>query len=132
MIQNNTKYKKVMVVDDNEVDRYIAEEMINSFPFAEEVVLKESAKSALEYLKQFIDDPDKLPEMIFLDIRMPEIDGFGFLKEYEKLAESIRKKCIIMMLSSSLNKEDEQKALSNEYVKRFLTKPLDYDQLGLL
>ena len=132
MQENKIKFKTVMVIDDNEVDRYIAEEMINSFPFAYNIILKESAKSALEYLNSSLDDPERIPDLIFLDIRMPEIDGFGFLKEYEKLSETIRKKCIIMMLSSSLNKDDEQMALSNQYVKRFLTKPLDYEKLGQL
>ena len=117
--------KKIMVIDDNEIDRYIAQMNIEGEEFAGEIVLMESAKSGLEYLRSLEMNPDELPEIIFLDIRMPDMDGFGFLEEYNKLPEVIRKKSIIMMLSSSLNPEDHEKANTNEYVSRFLTKPLD-------
>jgi len=123
------RYKKVMVIDDTEIDRYIARTNIQKYAFAEEVICKESAKTALEYLKLFCDQPDELPQLIFLDIRMPEMDGFGFLEEYAKLPDAIKKNCIIMMLTSSLNADDQEKALNNKYVNRFLNKPLSKDKL---
>src|SRR6185295_7058648 len=89
-------YKKVMVIDDNEIDRYIAERYIKKYGFADEVILKESAKQALQYLKANQHRPEELPNLIFLDIRMPEIDGFGFLEQYRELPESLKSNCIIM------------------------------------
>lgn len=124
-MNTKTYCKKIMVIDDNEIDRYIAQMNIEGEEFASDIVLQESAKSALDYLKSLEQTPEELPEIIFLDIRMPDMDGFGFLDEYNKLPEVIRKKSIIMMLSSSLNPEDHEKANTNEYVSRFLTKPLD-------
>jgi len=118
-----------MVIDDNDVDLYIAELCIQHFSFAKELVLQQSARKALDYLLSLKDNPGELPELIFLDIRMPEIDGFGFLDEYEKLPEIIRKKSIIMMLSSSLNEEDHERAAKNKFVDRFLTKPLNKEKL---
>ncbi len=121
--------KKIMVIDDNEIDRYIAQMNVEGEEFATEIILKESAKSGLEYLLSLENNPEDLPEIIFLDIRMPDIDGFGFLDEYNKLPEVIRKKSIIMMLSSSLSPDDHERANGNEYVNRFLTKPLDKKKL---
>jgi len=120
--------QKVMVIDDTQVDRFIAEHNIKKFSFAKEVICKESAKKGLEYLLLFCDHPEELPQLIFLDIRMPEMNGFDFLAEYEKLPEQIRKNCIIMMLSSSLNPDDHEKAKSNKYVSMFLNKPLDKEK----
>ena len=128
----NPHYKKVMIIDDNQVDRYIAESYIKKYNFAGEIVLKDSAKSALEYLESLKNNPDDLPQLIFLDIRMPVLDGFGFLEEYESLPETIKVNCIIMMLSTSLDPEDHEKAKNNKYVNRFLNKPLNREKLETL
>ena len=126
------RYKKIMIIDDNEIDRYIAARNIKKYGFAEEVVLKESANAAIEYLEALGATDEEHPQLIFLDIRMPEKDGFGFLEEYEKLDESIKKNCIIMMLSTSLNPDDHERAKNNKYVSKFLNKPLDKEKLMLV
>jgi CheY-like chemotaxis protein len=126
------KFKKVMVVDDNEIDRYIANRNITKYAFAEEVVTMESSRAALNYLASLKDTPDQLPQLIFLDIRMPEIDGFGFLEEYEKLPDTVKQNCIIMMLTTSLNPTDHERANNNPYVNRFLNKPLDKEKIESL
>jgi CheY-like chemotaxis protein len=127
-----TTYKKVMIVDDTEVDRYVATRNMKKFGFAEEVIAKESAKAALEYLQLFCDNPEDLPQLIFLDIRMPEMDGFDFLAHYEKLPEAVKKNCIIMMLSTSLNPDDHERATNNQYVNQFVNKPLDKEKIATL
>ncbi|MCX6290223.1 MAG: response regulator [Bacteroidetes bacterium] len=128
--QNQTpRYKKVLVIDDTYVDRYIAERNIKKYGFAEEVISKESARSALDYLAGLADHPEELPQLIFLDIRMPEVDGFGFLAEYENLPEQVKSNSIVMMLSTSLNPDDHEKAANNKYVSKFLNKPLNQERL---
>jgi CheY-like chemotaxis protein len=125
-------FKKVMVIDDSEIDRYVASYNIKRHCFAEEVILKESAKGALEYLLASAGKPDNLPHFIFLDIRMREMDGFAFLEEYGKLPETVRQNCIMLMVSSSLDTEDHQKAEQNKFVNSFLEKPLDKNKLEAL
>jgi CheY-like chemotaxis protein len=125
------KYKKVMVVDDNEIDLYVAEFVMKNAKFSEEVICMKSGVDALEYLRPLISDPDEIPQFIFLDINMPEMTGFEFLDEYKNLPENIRKKCIVMMLTTSLNEDDRLQAEQNEFVSKFLNKPLDKDKLAL-
>ena len=121
-----------MVIDDNQIDLYIAEKVMETTRFAEKVICVSSAKDALAYLKPLYEKPDELPALIFLDINMPEMSGFDFLNEYQHLPENIRKKCIIMMLTTSLDENDRKQAEENRFVKRFLNKPLDKDKIALL
>lgn len=118
-------YKKVLVIDDTEMDLMVAKMAMRKYAFAEEVVVKKSAMSGLEYLETFQENPEDLPQLIFLDINMPELSGFDFLDRYEKLPELIKRNCIIMMLSTSLVEEDHKKASDNKFVSKFLNKPLD-------
>src|SRR5689334_22724633 len=118
-----------MVIDDTYVDRYVAERNIKKYGLAAEVITKESAHTALAYLGSLVDSPEQLPQLIFLDVRMPDVDGFGFLAAYEKLPQAVKSNCLVMMLSTSLNPSDHEKVKENQYVNRFLNKPLDKEQI---
>ena len=128
-MNTNCTFRKVMVIDDTEVDRYVAERNILKCLFASEVVAKESANEGLRHLASLVERPDDLPQLIFLDIRMPEKDGFQFLAEYELLPDAVKRTCIIMMLSTSLNAGDHELARENKYVARFINKPLNAERI---
>lgn len=121
--------KRVLVVDDSKMDLMIAQVSMKKYAFADQVELKISVRSALDYLLSLQETPELLPQLIFLDINMPELSGFDFLDEYAKLPVVIQKNCIIMMLSTSLAKEDHERANSNKFVCKFLNKPLDRSKL---
>ena len=130
--EQTAMYKRVMIIDDTYVDRYVAERNLIKYGISEEVISKESAKAGLQFLRSCEADPASLPQLIFLDIRMPEMDGFGFLLEYEKLPDAVKTNCVVMMLSTSLNPEDHEKVRENKYVSRFLNKPLDKEKIEML
>ena len=113
-----------MLVDDNETDNFISKRIIEITKFASRIEVKNSGKSALDYLNDNQDNPDDLPNLIFLDINMPIVDGFVFLYEFEKFNYTIRDKCKVIILSSSDNKRDIDKIVNNDHVIKFITKPL--------
>jgi len=114
----------VLLVDDNDTDNFISKRIIEITKFAKRVEVRNSGKSALEYLEKAQANPSELPDVIFLDINMPIVDGFVFLFEFEMFPDNIKNKCKIIILSSSNNKRDIAKIVDNEYVIKFITKPL--------
>jgi CheY-like chemotaxis protein len=124
------KNKLVMLVDDNDTDNFISQKIIELNGFAERVIAKNSGKSALEYLEAHENNTEELPEVIFLDINMPIVDGFVFLFEFERFNEALKKKCKIAILSSSDNKRDIERIVDNDYVVKYITKPLTQDALS--
>ncbi len=125
MVTDTTKsIDLVMLVDDNDTDNFISKRIIEITKFARRVEVKSSGKSALDYLRENQSSVDDLPNIIFLDINMPIVDGFVFLYEFEKFTEVVRNKCKVIILSSSDNKRDIDKIVNNNHVIKFITKPL--------
>ena len=120
----------VMLVDDNDTDNFISRRIIEITQFAKDVVIKNSGKSALEYLEENKKAPGSLPDLIFLDINMPIVDGFVFLYEFEKFEDGLKNKCKVIILSSSDNKRDIDKIVNNDHVIKFITKPLTENALS--
>lgn len=113
-----------MLVDDNDTDNFISKRIIEITKFSDNVIVKNSGKSALDYLHDHEENPGQIPDIIFLDINMPIVDGFVFLYEYEKFGNAVKDKCRVIILSSSDNKRDIDKIINNDFVIKFVTKPL--------
>ncbi|KHJ37589.1 two component system sensor kinase SsrA [Pedobacter glucosidilyticus] len=125
----NYKYKTALLVDDNFIDNMINQKILNNSDFSEHIVVKQSCESAIQYLQELINRQEELPEIIFLDIRMPIKTGFDFLVEFQQLQSPAKDHVKIVMLSSSLDPSDHKKVTEFNNVTDFFGKPLTSDLL---
>lgn len=124
------RYPLTMIVDDNELDSFVLKNVLSANGFTSEALLMPDGRSALDYLK--INNSEKLPRVIFLDIMMPGMDGFEFLEHFEKLPQEVRDKCRIILISTSESFKDLNRANKNRFVYRFLNKPITEAMLNAI
>jgi CheY-like chemotaxis protein len=122
-------FNDVLLIDDNEIDNFIASSIIGKLGMAKNIISKNSAEEALAYLAECLENNSSFPEIIFLDIRMPSMDGFGFLREFAKFPPTVHFACNIFILSSSVDSRDIERAKKNSFVSGFITKPLTFSNL---
>jgi CheY-like chemotaxis protein len=113
---------KTVLIDDSEIDLFIQRRFLEVYNFSQEVVSYKSAKDAINELKNI--NGEIAPDIIFLDLNMPEIDGFGFLESFENMPEKVLKKSKIVVLTSSNSQKDRELVFENKNVILFITKPL--------
>ena len=118
-----------MLVDDNPDDNFFHERVIKKTDAADVVVAMQTGRDALEYLKSKKEEGDLHPDLIFLDINMPGMNGWEFLEEYDKLDEKFKSRAIVIMLTTSENPDDKMKAKAMNIASDFRTKPLTQQML---
>lgn len=114
--------EKTVLIDDSDIDLFIQRRFLEVYNFSTELLLYKSAEEALGWLKAI--NGEAAPDIIFLDLNMPEIDGFSFLKNFKDLPEKIKLKSKIVVLTSSNSSKDREQAFSFKNVIQFITKPL--------
>lgn len=125
----NKRLKCVMLVDDDPNDNFIHERVIKKSNRVEKVVVKLTADDALESLKHSATNGDCHPDVIFLDINMPGMNGWEFLDEYNRLDKELQSKVVIVMLTTSQNPEDAERANKHHVPIDYRTKPLTHEML---
>lgn len=118
-----------MLIDDNPDDNFFHERVIKKSNAADIVIAKQTALDALEYLTSTKENEDLHPELIFLDINMPGMNGWEFLEAYNELDEKFKSRAIVVMLTTSDNPDDKIKAKVMNIASDFKTKPLTREML---
>ncbi len=125
----------ILLIDDDEANNYLNRKLIELSGIDVHVEVALNGLAALEYLTSTGDFANKkfpCPELIFLDINMPRMNGWEFLEEYEKLKIEQKGKIVIAMLTSSNNIDDMQRAKQEEFLSDYIYKPLTQEKLELI
>ncbi len=127
-----TKSFIICIIDDDDIYQFTVLRAIETHELAKKSLVFSDGEMAIKYLINNAHNKDNLPDIIFLDINMPIMDGWQFLDEYKLLKSKIEKKIIIYLVSSSLNKVDLNRAKNIIEVSDYLVKPVKSDKLKSL
>ncbi len=123
------KLPLILLIDDDIDDNFFHRRVINKAGVAEEVAECHNGKDALDFLRNEgkyagEDKPYPQPDLLFLDINMPRMNGWEFLNAYEQLPPHIKGGPVVAMLTTSTNEQDIARAKQYNIVKDYSNKPL--------
>jgi len=118
------RIKCFLLVDDSKATNFFNKTMITKTDCVEEIAIAKDGKEALEYIQK-----GNIPEIIFLDINMPVMDGWEFLEAYQELEEKYKNSVIVIMVGAELKPEEIARAKKVPQVKEFKDKMLTKEAL---
>jgi CheY-like chemotaxis protein len=122
------KIDRILLVDDDSISNFVSTEAIKKIGFADEIIVKTNARDALVYLEKECKTHNKYPDLILLDLKMPDMDGFEFIAEFEMACDKINQNIVVVILTSSRDGDDmvRLRRLGNYYL---MSKPLTPEKL---
>lgn len=128
------KIRSILLIDDNDTSNFLNQRLLNRMVLTDHIKVMSNAKTAFDFLESLSLAQDQnqeiKPEIIFLDINMPVLDGFEFLELYQNLEERFRQDILIAILSTSSHPQDTTKA--SAYNAFYITKPLTVEKVEML
>jgi CheY-like chemotaxis protein len=118
----------ILLIDDDEPTNYLNKLTLEQAGCTRQIRVAQSGQEALNYLQNATPRPD----LIFLDINMPAMDGWEFLERYRTLPDARKADIVLIMLTTSLNPDDEIRTRAIPEVAGFENKPLSQEQLNNL
>lgn len=129
---SNYTFNHVVLIEDSEIDVLVNRRLMELTNFASHVTILSSAEEAIDFLRNEVPNADAAPEILLLDMHLPGMSGFDFIKVFKTLPEFIREKTKIVILSVFQKQEDLDRALQEPFVSGQLEKPLTQSSLRQL
>ena len=115
------KLNFILLVDDDVEDNYFHQIVINEMNITERIEVALNGVEALNFLKK---ENQTHPDLIFLDINMPKMNGWEFLQAYKEFKADQKAEVVVVMLSTSINPSDKERAEQFPDIIGFNSKPL--------
>ncbi|MEZ4970337.1 MAG: response regulator [Flavobacteriaceae bacterium] len=119
----------VCIVDDDDIYQFTMIKTLQSLKLTNNIIAFSDGEEALDFMLDNLHNDKELPDVIFLDIDMPIMDGFEFMEEYIKIKPKLGKKITIYMVSSSVDPVDIDRAKKISEITDYIVKPITHNQL---
>lgn len=117
------------IIDDDEIYQFMLTRLIKNNILSESIITFPDGEKAIQYFSDNKAATENIPDIIFLDINMPIMDGWQFIEEYARIKTEIKKKVLIFMLSSSLNPIDIKRANKINEISHYILKPIKSEEI---
>ncbi len=114
----------VCIIDDDEIYQFTVTKTIKNHNLAKKILVFKDGELAIQFLIDNIGNNENVPDIIFLDINMPIMDGWQFLDEYVQIKPRIGKKIIIYLVTSSIDPADLERAKKISEISDYIIKPV--------
>ncbi len=127
-MSSEQKKLKVLLVDDDSIFQFLSLKILQASGLTDEVMVCSNGQEAIQLIEDAMTRGSGFPDVIFLDINMPIMNGWEFLESFEKKAPSLKDSIPVYIVSSSANQDDKERAKEFENVTDYLIKPIMQDQ----
>ena len=121
---------KVVLIDDNHIDHYIMRTLLYNNEVCKQATYTFDGSMIIEFMEQHKTESTRLPDVIFLDLTMPDFSGWEFLEKFEQLNGSLQKHIDVYVMTSSIRDSDRERSARYNCVSSFLSKPLSKQTLN--
>lgn len=130
------KYKTAVLIDDNDIDNFINGQMLSATGFTEKRFVVTNGQLALDLIHNLISGKETgettYPDILFVDLNMPVMDGLQFIQEFQNIQDDHLKKCKIVVLTSSIHEDDRESVRLIDPGIEFANKPITKTLLNSL
>ncbi len=126
-----SKLKSICIIDDDKVYTFGVKKLLKSIRPDHTLKTFENGREALDGIKNMIESGKELPDLILLDIDMPEMNGWDFLSEFDSIRADVGKEIEVFVISSRINNKNQElyRVEWDEKVADFIRKPVEASEL---
>jgi CheY-like chemotaxis protein len=121
--------RKLVIIDDDPIDHFMMKHILRGKNYFDTTTYTVYGALVLDYIEENKCQPEKLPDVIFLDLNMPEFSGWDFLERMEQMQHEVNKNIQVYIISSSVRHIDKEASAKYRFVSNFISKPIESSEI---